>query len=130
MRSWLVLLLLLNYLLMVGAGLVHRPDSLLREQIAHPYHHSAMCQQENYLRLDCFERCNGNQRAWHPRTGQDSPLHLLSLLHGLDTHLLAAVVRPDAPLMAFQQPENLTCWPAAAVPAGVRTVLFAPPRRG
>ncbi|MBG8555471.1 hypothetical protein [Hymenobacter guriensis] len=130
MRSCLVLLLLLNYLLVVGAGLVRQPDDQLRAQVAHPYQHSAHCQQQNYLRLDCFERCNGNQKAWHPRTAHDSPVHLLSLLKGIDTHVLQAEPSSVASRVVYHAARQHPSGPAAAVPAGIRAAIDAPPRRG
>ncbi|RZK98368.1 MAG: hypothetical protein EOO62_26610, partial [Hymenobacter sp.] len=67
-RLLLTWLLLLNYLLVVGAGLVaSRPPEPLFTA-AHPYVHSAACQQHNYLRLDCFEHCNGDQPELHRRS--------------------------------------------------------------
>ncbi|MCR5888607.1 hypothetical protein LRS06_12700 [Hymenobacter sp. J193] len=130
MRCCLVLLLLLNYLLVVGAGLVRRPDDQLRTQVAHPYQHSAQCQQQHYLRLDCFERCNGSQKGWHPRTAHDSPVHLLSLLKGIDTHVLLAETLPETIQAMYYAAVQHPCRPTAAVPTGIRAAIDAPPRRG
>ena len=90
LRPLLTWLLLLNYLLVVGAGLVvSRPPEPLFSA-AHPYVHSTECQQHNYLRLDCFERCNGDQRAAHRPVPTGTGLHYLAQLKGLDVHFLAA----------------------------------------
>lgn len=87
LRLLLTWLLLLNYLLVVGVGLlVSRPPEP-RYTAAHPYVHSRQCQQQHYLRLDCFEQCNGDQpKIRHQPTG--TGLHYLAQLKGLDVHLL------------------------------------------
>ncbi len=100
-RPYLVLLLLLNYLLVVGAGMVERPAPVVN----HPsdYVHRHDCQQLNYLRLSCFDSCNGVQYALK-KTGERPPLtQLLSSLKGLDLHCLpetAAVLAAPAPCPA------------------------------
>jgi hypothetical protein len=92
LRLLLTWLLLLNYLLVVGAGLVvSRPPEPLFSA-AHPYVHSKECQQHNYLRLDCFERCNGDQRIAHRAVPTGTGLHYLAQLKGLDVHFAAASV--------------------------------------
>ncbi len=89
-RSLLTLLMLLNYLLVVGAGLaVSRPPEP-PFSAAHPYVHSKECQQHNYLRLDCFERCNGDQHVAYRRLLTSTGLHYLAQLKGLDVHCPAA----------------------------------------
>jgi hypothetical protein len=89
LRSLLTWLLLLNYLLVVGAGLsVSRPPEP-SFSAAQPYVHSKDCQQHNYLRLDCFERCNGDQAAAHRPVPTGTGLHYLAQLKGLDVHFAA-----------------------------------------
>lgn len=89
LRPLLTLLLLLNYLLVVGAGVLVSRPAAPRYSAAHPYVHSAECQRTHYLRLDCFERCNGDQHAAHSAPRPSAP-HLLALLKGLDEHYPAA----------------------------------------
>ena len=95
-RPLLTLLLLLNYLLVVSAGvLVSQPPKPLYTA-AHPYVHSQECQRHNYLRLDCFEHCNGDQHTAQQHPSRPAP-HLLALLKGLDEHcpvVAVAVLRP------------------------------------
>ncbi|NML65050.1 hypothetical protein HHL22_07510 [Hymenobacter sp. RP-2-7] len=106
LRPLLTLLLLLNYLLVVGAGVLVSRPAAPRYTAAHPYVHSAECQRNHYLRLDCFERCNGDQAAAHPAPRHSAP-HLLALLKGLDEHCPAptalGVARP-AKLASYQAP--------------------------
>lgn len=126
LRTWLVLLLLTHYLLVVGAGLVGRPEP--PRQRAASYVHSLDCQQKHYLQLDCFDHCNGEQYA-RPKPGShDTLAHFLSTLKGLDVHCLTA----EVPQVAFRgfatQAESQA--PVLPVPAGFRAAPYAPPRRG
>ncbi|MGI4862710.1 MAG: hypothetical protein ACRYFZ_02220 [Janthinobacterium lividum] len=128
-RPLLTLLLLLNYLLVVGAGLVvSRPPEPLYTA-AHPYVHSKECQQQNYLRLDCFEHCNGDQHEMRRQLPTGSGLHYLAQLKGLDVHF------PVAPAVAFAAPR---LWGLglqhprpvpAALPPGVGSRDYPPPQR-
>jgi hypothetical protein len=62
MRQTLALLLVLHYLLTGVLGGAWA--TITREEApsaAHPYVHSVLCQTHNYLRLDCFDSCNGEQ---------------------------------------------------------------------
>ena len=62
MRALLAHLLVLHYLLTGVLGgawaTITREDA---PSAAHPYVHSVLCQTHNYLRLDCFDHCNGEQ---------------------------------------------------------------------
>jgi hypothetical protein len=128
MRSVLILLLLCNYLLVVGAGLVNRPEPP-RYTAAHPYVHSATCQQQNYLRLDCFGTCNGDQHALDKNTKPLTPQQVLTMVKGIDLHCLevSPVVLRQPP---FRGPVTYAAAPAPAVPSGFPGALYCPPRRG
>ena len=126
-RSYLVLLLLLNYLLVVGAGLVERPARVIDRPFN--YVHSPDCQVKHTLRLACFDDCNGVQYTVK-KYGERLPLtQLLTTFKGLDSHCLPewrvafarsvfarALVRGGA----YQ----------AVVPVGYRGEIELPPRRG
>ncbi|GAA3948513.1 hypothetical protein [Hymenobacter algoricola] len=127
LRSWLVFLLLCNYLLVVGAGLVNRAEPL-RYTVAHPYVHSHSCQQQNYLRLDCFSTCNGDQQAVAKSPKAPTPQQLLTLSKGIDLHCLASPI-------SILKPEFRLVPPVAAdliqrFPAGFGADLYSPPRQG
>ena len=127
LRSLLVLLLLANYLLVVGAGLVERPARPIDRPFA--YAHSHDCQLKNTLRLACFDDCNGVQYTVQ-KTGERPPLQqLLTSCKGLDTHCLPELrVAFARPVLVFAASR-----PAArevAVPAGHRGQIELPPRRG
>lgn len=126
-RPYLTLLLLLNYLLVVGAGLVERPARVIDRPFA--YVHSQDCQLRHTLRLGCFDDCNGVQYTVK-KNGERLPLQqLLTSFKGLDTHCLAEC------RVAFQRPAyGLVMAHGAAhvvaVPVGYRGQIELPPRRG
>ncbi|MBC8082987.1 MAG: hypothetical protein H7Z21_07225 [Hymenobacter sp.] len=127
-RICLVVLLLLNYLLVVGAGLANRPEQA-RHSGTHPYVHSEDCQQRNYLRLDCFDTCNGDLTAARQRPAHETPQHVLSILKALDFHCLSEALeiqtvyfpRAALPLSGQEQPAGNT---------GFTGEVYSPPRRG
>jgi len=120
---------LLNYLLVVGAGLlVSRPPAPLYTA-AHPYVHSKDCQQHNYLRLDCFERCNGDQHEVRRHVPTGTGLHYLAQLKGLDVHYPAALpARLPAPLRWLRAPQRLATR-RLPLPAGFSGRDYPPPQR-
>jgi hypothetical protein len=129
LRPLLTWLLLLNYLLVVGAGLVVSRPPEPPFSAAHPYVHSEDCQQHNYLRLDCFERCNGDQRALHRPVPTGTGLHYLAQLKGLDVHFATALV---ATIAAPQRWASLVRHPALASSAWAAWVGphdYPPPQR-
>ena len=127
LRSLLVLLLLANYLLVVGAGLVERPARVIDRPFA--YVHSQDCQLKHTLRLACFDDCNGVQYTVK-KNGERPPLpQLLTSLKGLDTHCL-----PEGQA-AFTTSVFCSVVPRLAtreevVPSGYRGQIDLPPRRG
>jgi hypothetical protein len=127
LRSWLVFLLLCNYLLVVGAGLVNRPEPP-RYTAAHPYVHSATCQQQNYLRLDCFGTCNGDQHALDKSAKPPTAQQVLTLSKGIDLHCLTTSIVIRKP--QFRRPLPVAEELAQLLPAGFGSQLYAPPRRG
>jgi hypothetical protein len=127
LRSVLIWLLQLNYLLVVGAGLVGRPEPV--PQRATAYLHSADCQQRYYLQLDCFDHCNGEQYATRKPGASETPLHFLSTLKGLDVHCLTEdAPLPTAAIFPAASPQAPRLVPA--VPIGVEFSIYAPPRQG
>lgn len=126
LRRCFILLLLAHYLLVVGLGLVGRPEPV--RQHAQDYVHSADCQQQHYLRLDCFDHCNGEQYA-RPKPGQQqSWAQLLSSLKSLDVHCLSAVPELHKPFRQRAAPV-VADW-NRPLPAGFDMRRYAPPRQG
>lgn len=126
-RPYLTLLLLLNYLLVVGAGLVERPAKVIDRPFA--YVHSHDCQLKHTLRLACFDDCNGVQYTVQ-KNGERLPLQqLLTTFKGLDAHCLTETrvvfARP-----VFKDVEAQRTARVVAVPVGYRGQIELPPRRG
>lgn len=127
LRTYLVLLLLMHYLLVVGAGLVGRPEPV--RQHAADYVHSADCQRQHYLQLDCFDHCNGEQYVTTKPGQHQSWPQLLSSLKGLDVHCqLSALVVLVA--VDFASELQYAAEAATPFPVGFLRTLYAPPRRG
>ncbi|MCI1189609.1 hypothetical protein MON38_19470 [Hymenobacter sp. DH14] len=127
LRPYLTLLLLLNYLLVVGAGLVERPAKVIDRPFA--YVHSQDCQLKHTLRLACFDDCNGVQYTVK-KNGERLPLQqLLTSFKGLDTHCLTELrvvfARP-----VFRTTGVRRAAREVAVPVGYRGQIELPPRRG
>ncbi|MBD2767296.1 hypothetical protein IC235_05265 [Hymenobacter sp. BT664] len=130
LRSLLAVLLLANYLLVVGTGLAIQRPAAPSFSTAHPYVHSHRCQQQNYLRLDCFEQCNGHQQAAQAKLPVGAGLHFLAQLKGLDAHCAAepGLLLPPRPLRRALTTEPRVS--GAAVEAGFGSLDYPPPRRG
>lgn len=126
-RSLLILLLLLNYLLVVGTGMVGRPAQVVDHPF--PYVHSTDCQVRNYLKVACFDDCNGVQ--YHVNKNHPVPvMQLLTSLKGMDLHC-----RLSTGQVVFTRPARTCAAPRratgeGAVPAGHRSQIDSPPRRG
>ncbi|WP_310392670.1 hypothetical protein [Hymenobacter sp.] len=126
-RSHLTLLLLLNYLLVIGAGLVERPARVIDRPFA--YVHSPDCQLQHTLRLACFDDCNGVQYQVK-KNGERPPLQqLLNTLKGLDKHCLPEV-RVVLSWRVFRGARPGLVAREVAVPPGHRGRIELPPRRG
>lgn len=122
--------LLLSYLLVVGAGMrVGRPEP--RFSVTRPYVHSRQCQHANYLRLDCFERCNGEQTRVLKQLPEESTWHFLTQFKGLDVHFLAEARRPLAkPVRQCRHTLAHQPRPVPALAAGFTGMKERPPCRG
>ena len=127
LRHLLLLLLLLPYLGGLGAGLVGRPEPM-GPTAAHPYVHNTACQHENYLRLDCFDTCNGDQSAVQAQPKKSTPAQLLASFKSIDVHCLPEVSRLQA--QQFRQYVTYHAAPEPLMPARLRLVPTRPPRRG
>ncbi|GAB2950722.1 hypothetical protein GCM10027048_14980 [Hymenobacter coalescens] len=129
-RRLTVLLLLLNYLLVVASGCVGREDHWEQYRPKRAYVHSLTCQRDYALRLDCFDRCNGDQQHWSPRLpGEDIWHHLTAQINGTDAHLLAeTALLPPRPALLPARPAFPRWTPALA--QGLLAEPDAPPRRG
>jgi len=126
-RQLLTLLLLLNYLLVVGAGLVERPARPIDRPFA--YVHSQDCQLKHTLRLACFDDCNGVQYTVQ-KAGERLPLQqLLTSFKGLDAHCLPEA-RVSFATPVFRPSETKAAMWLVTIPVGFRGQIELPPRRG
>jgi hypothetical protein len=127
LRHCLILLLLLPYLLGLGAGLVGRPEPA-GPTAAHPYVHSAECQHRNYLRLDCFDTCNGDQQAVQAQHKAEKSAQLLAAGKSIDLHCLLETPRISrvriTTICAYQRPSE------PGVLVGIPAGIDQPPRQG
>ena len=127
-RSHLTLLLLLNYLLVVGAGLMERPGRVLDQPFAYEHRHD--CQLQNVLRVACFDDCNGVQYQVK-KQGDHQPLQqLLTSLKGLDVHHLPAPSAPAVFQPVFASRTPYLTGAEVSVPIGHRGQIELPPCRG
>lgn len=127
-RSFLVVVLLLNYLLVVSASVSERAAAPVTH--AFGYVHSPGCQLKNAWRGGtCFDDCNGVQ--YHVQKGHKTlPLQqLLTSLKGVDLHCLPTVAARVA-MPIFGRAAGRFAGYSVAVPSGVGGQIDAPPRRG
>ena len=135
MRSPLAFFLVLHYLLTGVLGGAWA--TITREEAptaAHPYVHSVLCQTHNYLRLDCFDSCDGEQSGQFLKklvAGDDASAgspQSSKVKAQLDQHLLAEpAFVPVAPGYARAICPTRLLPPAAAVP-GIFVVEGPPPK--
>jgi hypothetical protein len=127
-RSYAILLLLLNYLVVVGTGMTGRPAPRIERPFA--YVHSKDCQRLNALRVGCFDDCNGVQYKVQKNDTHSPWQKLLVSLKGLDTHCLPEVKRliTSVPSRLYAEPRLAA--PVAAVLLGFGNQIYSPPRRG
>ena len=135
-RPLLAWLLLLNYLLVVGADLRIERPGVAAPSIAHPYIHSAACQQQHYLLLDCFEQCNDDNQNpfafFTIKVSSDHGAHFQAQTKALEVHFgtdtplgpLAAPLRALAPALAYAATGRVH------VTAGFGGCDYPPPQRG
>ncbi|WP_375435581.1 hypothetical protein [uncultured Hymenobacter sp.] len=127
LRNCLVLLLLVHYLLVVGAGFVGRTEPV--RQRAADYVHSVNCQQQHYLQLDCFDHCNGEQYVRVKPNQRQSLPQLLDTVKGLDVHCLRDTpVIVGVPVGVSAEAETSAV--VLFLPTGFSGTLYAPPRWG
>ena len=127
-RSLLVSLLLLNYLLVVMAGLVERPARVIDRPFA--YVHSPDCQLRHTMRVGCFDDCNGVQYTVQ-KYGERLPLQqLLTTFKGIDLHCLAEWKVAFAAPFTTASAEARLAAREPAVPIGYRGQIELPPCRG
>lgn len=128
-RPWIAVLLLINYLLVVGAGCVNRPgdqhELILVQTSADDY----AFQQCRYLRMDGLEAFLNEALATRHQNTDNARHHLLLVIGGVDTHYLSVLTWP-----LFAPVSPVTIAPVSnchlAVSAGTNWSVYPPPRLG
>jgi hypothetical protein len=127
-RSYAILLLLLNYLVVVGTGMTGRPAPRIERPFA--YVHSKDCQRLNALRVGCFDDCNGVQYKVQKNDTLSPWQKLLVSLKGLDTHCLPEAKRLAPSALSRRYAEPRMAASVASVLRGFGSQIYSPPRRG
>lgn len=129
-RSFVAFLLLINYLLVVGAGCVNRPEDQRELVLVQTIDDSQHYQQCRYLRLDGLETFLTDALANHyQNTTKTTPQHLFFVVNGVDAHhlpLLAWLL----PAVATGPANRLTVDYTPTVAVGVDRPLYTPPWLG
>ena len=130
-RSLLAWFLLVTYLPVLGAGLrIGRAEAPVLSA-AHKYVHSATCQQEHYLLVDCFEQCNGDQTRLEVKVPTGAGLHFLAQIKGLDVHCADGQTVEVLPRPAFDWTEQSQLPEITGVASvGFGSPNYQPPKRG
>lgn len=128
-RSWIALLLLTNYLLVVGLGGMNRPEDqsgwvlVQTNVVGHSY------QQCRYLRMDGLEDFLLEALASRYQNAPLTPTHhLISVINGIDAHCLPD---PFYPVITADDPMAPRAFTYQRVtPAGLPPGVDAPPWLG
>ena len=129
-RSWVGILLFLNYLLVVGGGYMNAPGEP-RYVIDNTEEHRLHCPHCHYIDLTPFlEEINAEMAADNTEDIRKASEHQLSLLKMMDAHCLPQeLMQPLLPAPAF--------WERIVVNAyrlthseGVCAAIYTPPWRG
>lgn len=124
-RSWIAVLLLINYLLVAGLGCLSRPEDqqervLVRTDVAGHY------QECRYLRMDGLENFLTEALASQYQNAPETPKHhLISVVHGVDAHHLPTLSWPHS-ASAYRTSELVSGYLTVALTAVYRAV-DAPP---
>ncbi|RZL01563.1 MAG: hypothetical protein EOO62_23245 [Hymenobacter sp.] len=127
-RSFLTLLLLCHYLLVVSVSVSARPARPVSRPFAYVHDHD--CQLKNAWRGGtCFEDCNGVQYQVH-KGHKTIPLQqLLTSLKGMDLHCLPVAAALAGSPAFGEAGSPLPNW-EAGMPTGASGKIYAPPRQG
>ncbi len=129
-RSWIALLLLTNYLLVVGMGCISRPEDQRELLLVQTSLEGQSYQECRYLRMDGLEAFMNEALATHYQNypNDATPHHLISVVNGIDAHCpptlvwhLFIPIFPAERAMGHYQPMRLT---------GVCRSIDAPPWLG
>lgn len=126
MQQWLAITVLVNYL-----AVLLSVNSLWQQPLPSaekPYVHAAHCQENNYLLLDCWDKCNGD-KTWQQNSENDPCNNAALLMAGLDLHFSPAPFALKlVPFFKFSSPSfssnSTSCF------SGFSRRVFPPPKLG
>ena len=130
-RSWIAVLLLINYLLLVGMGCIIRPDGPHDLVLVQTSNDSQYYQPCRYLRMDGLDAFLAESLASRyqdaPRTPQH---HLITVVLGVDTHCLpySNEARPLSTLAHYVAAPAVTY--QSVVLVGIDQDVYSPPWLG
>lgn len=106
-RSFIAVLLLLNYLLVVGSGCMNRPEDQRERLMVRITDDATNYQACRYLRMDGLETFLAEALASrYENVPQTTHHHLISVVNGVDAHYLSIIQWPLLPVVcrAVSQP--------------------------
>lgn len=130
-RSWIAVLLLMNYLLVVGMGCVNRPEDqpeLVRIQTSEKGHFYQQCR---YMRMDGLESfLTESLNTRYQSDHKAPPHHIFTVVSGINAHYLtAARWQLLPPVLAPGSETSLPFSYQLMVLAGVPSAINPPPWR-
>ena len=123
MRVMLTLFVLMNYL--TGLLLVNLLLNKPVYSVTNPYVHSETCQQHNYLALDCFDKCNGDN-FWK-KASKDSPEQEVIFI--LAVHLQTRVFHLETIAFSVSSNQEFPAKKKLSI-SGFASQIFPPPKIG
>lgn len=129
-RSWIALLLLVNYLLVVGIGCISRPEDPHEFVLIRTSDDGQHYQQCRYVRMDGLEAFLTEALASRYQNAPETPKHhLISVVHGVDAHQLPDVAWPlITPIYQLAAIPPISHQSASS--SGISRAVYPPPRLG
>lgn len=128
-RSWIAVLLLINYLLVAGMGCMSRPEDqrelmLVKTDVAGPY------QECRYVRMDGLNELLNEALASRYQSAPDTAKQqLISVVHGVDAHHLPRLTGWLSTAM-YRVVDTLLAGPQPAISLGTDRAIYSPPKVG
>ena len=129
-RSWIALLLLSNYLLVVGIGCMSRPEDQREFVMIQTSQEGQYYQECRYLRMDGLEAFLTEALASRYQNPPETPKHhLVSVVIGVDAHDLVHLILP-LPLPVYRVVAISFVRHQTAPSGGINRAVYPPPRVG
>lgn len=129
-RSWIALLLLTNYLMIVGMGCVNRPEDRHELLLIRTSSDGQRDQQCRYLRMDGLEAFLAEALTSRYQNAPETPKHhLISVVTGIDAHYMPNLVWPIIP-PAYEAIAMPSASYQSTGSSGINRAVYPPPRIG